>query len=140
MLYSLWISSNKKWHEVYINSTFKPKWKITRLLWQNSSLPLWCLSRKKYFTSVNHYFTFFINKIKCSTIICYDIRIPELIRDLTLNHDVKLVLHCGVYFRDESFFTWHQFAITRALENQIFLLNLNRAGKKFGNSIFVLLG
>ena len=69
-------------------------------------------------------------------IICYDIRIPELSRTLAVEHDVNLLLHCGAYFRDESFPSWHSFAITRAMENQIYLLSLNRAGADYGGSIF----
>ena len=73
---------------------------------------------------------------KIAPLICYDIRIPEMSRALVLEHNVDLLLHCGAYFRDESFATWHNFATTRAMENQVYLLSLNRAGKNFGNSLF----
>ncbi len=73
---------------------------------------------------------------RIAPIICYDIRIPELSRALAVDHDVNLLLHCGAYFRDESFSSWHSFAITRAMENQIYLLSLNRAGADYGGSIF----
>ena len=69
-------------------------------------------------------------------VICYDIRLPELSRTLALEHEVDCILHCGAYYRDESFFSWHPFAITRAMENQLYLLSLNRAGANYGNSIF----
>lgn len=69
-------------------------------------------------------------------IICYDIRIPELSRVLTLEHKIDCILHCGAYYRDESFDSWHAFAVTRAMENQVYLLSLNRAGNGFGDSIF----
>ena len=69
-------------------------------------------------------------------IICYDIRIPELSRALVVEHGVDLLLHCGAYFRDESFSSWHSFAHTRAMENQVYLLSLNRAGADYGGSIF----
>ncbi|NOD35661.1 MULTISPECIES: carbon-nitrogen hydrolase family protein [unclassified Ruegeria] len=91
---------------------------------------------KEYFDAGDHIFTFKINGITISPIICYDIRIPELARTLTLRHDVDLILHCGAYYRDESFETWHNFAMARAMENQIFFLSLNRAGETWGNSIF----
>ncbi len=91
---------------------------------------------KDYFQRGNHLFSFSVKGIKVAPIICYDIRIPDLSSTLALKHDVDLILHCGAYARDESFPTWHPFAITRALENQIFLLSLNRAGKNFGNSLF----
>ena len=91
---------------------------------------------KEYFTSGQHLFTFTVNGLKCAPIICYDIRIPELSRTLTIDQNVDLILHCGAYYRDESFATWHDFTTTRALENQIYLLSLNRAGKHYGGSAF----
>ncbi|WP_298848128.1 carbon-nitrogen hydrolase family protein [uncultured Ruegeria sp.] len=93
---------------------------------------------KEYFVSGSHVFAFKINGITISPIVCYDIRIPELSRVLTLKHGVDLILHSGAYYRDESFNTWHSFAKTRAMENQIYFLSLNRAGKTWGNSIFCL--
>jgi nitrilase len=90
---------------------------------------------KDYFTKGDHLFTFTVNDFTLAPIICYDIRIPELSRSLTLDHKVDAILHCGAYYRDESFATWHPFATTRALENQIYLFSLNRAGTQYGNSI-----
>jgi nitrilase len=71
-------------------------------------------------------------------IICYDVRFPELSRSLALDSQVDCILHCGAYFRDQSFTSWHSFAITRAMENQLYLLSLNRAGECYGDSIFCL--
>lgn len=91
---------------------------------------------KDYFTRGDHLLTFQVNGLTCAPIICYDIRIPELSRCLTLDHGVDLILHCGAYARDESFATWHDFITARALENQVYLLSLNRAGRDFGGSAF----
>jgi nitrilase len=91
---------------------------------------------KEYFSAGDHIFVFQIGAFRIAPIICYDIRIPELARALTLRHGVDLILHCGAYYRDESFATWHDFTTTRAMENQIFLLSLNRAGPAWGNSVF----
>ena len=91
---------------------------------------------KEYFRSGDHLFTFTINGLKFAPIICYDIRIPELTRSLVLDHNVDVILHCGAYYRDTSFATWHDFTTTRALENQVFFLSLNRAGAHYGNSRF----
>lgn len=91
---------------------------------------------KEYFSRGDHLFTFEINGLTFAPIICYDLRIPELTRSLVLDHGVDVILHCGAYFRDTSFATWHDFATTRALENQIFFLSLNRAGVDYGNSTF----
>ncbi len=91
---------------------------------------------KEYFNRGDHLFTFEINGLTFAPIICYDLRIPELTRSLVLDHGVDVILHCGAYFRDTSFATWHDFATTRALENQVFFLSLNRAGSDYGNSKF----
>lgn len=91
---------------------------------------------KEYFTAGRDIFTFDVNGFTLSPIICYDIRFPELSRTLVLTHGVDIILHCGAYYRDPSFPTWHAFATTRALENQVFLLSLNRAGQSYGNSLF----
>ncbi|WP_193142835.1 carbon-nitrogen hydrolase family protein [Meridianimarinicoccus sp. MJW13] len=91
---------------------------------------------KDYFSIGNGIFTFKVNGFTLSPIICYDIRFPELSRVLVLKHGVDVILHSGAYFRDPSFPTWHAFATTRALENQVFFLSLNRAGQDYGNSLF----
>jgi len=91
---------------------------------------------KEYFSRGKQLLVFEVKGIRISPIICYDIRIPELFRTLCTEHSVRLVLHCGAYARDESFYSWHPFAITRAMENQCFLLSLNRAGEFFGDSLF----
>jgi len=91
---------------------------------------------KEYFNRGNHLFVFEVKGFRLAPIICYDIRIPELARTLVIDYNVDAILHCGAYYRDESFHTWHPFAIARALENQIFFLSLNRAGETYGNSLF----
>ncbi|MES0884279.1 carbon-nitrogen hydrolase family protein [Roseibium sp. SCP14] len=93
---------------------------------------------KEYFNRGNHLFAFEINSFRLAPIICYDIRIPELSRTLVVDQNVDVILHCGAYYRDESFHTWHAFAVARALENQVFFLSLNRAGDTYGNSLFCL--
>ena len=91
---------------------------------------------KEYFSRGENIHVFEINDIRFSPIICYDIRIPELSRTLTLNHKVDCILHSGAYFRDESFNSWKAFVTTRSMENQLYLLSLNRAGVDYGQSMF----
>lgn len=91
---------------------------------------------KEYFKRGTDLFTFDIDGFRLAPIICYDIRFPELSRSLALHHRVDAILHCGAYYRDESFYTWHDFVRTRALENQLYFLSLNRAGDKYGHSLF----
>ncbi|WP_438996149.1 carbon-nitrogen hydrolase family protein [Candidatus Puniceispirillum sp.] len=91
---------------------------------------------KDYFTRGSHLFTFRVRGFCLAPIICYDIRMPELTRSLVLDHGVDVILHSGAYFRDPSFPSWHAFATTRAIENQVFFMSLNRAGEDYGHSLF----
>ena len=91
---------------------------------------------KAFFSPGGHLLTFDCVGLQVAPIICYDIRFPELTRTLVLDYGADLILHCGAYGRDPSFTTWHDFVRTRALENQVPILSLNRAGEAFGDSIF----
>lgn len=91
---------------------------------------------KEYFQRADRLLVFEVNGVRIAPIICYDIRVPELTRALCVKHRVDLVLHCGAYAQDLSYDSWHQFVVTRALENQVFVLSLNRAGDDFGSSVF----
>lgn len=92
---------------------------------------------KDYFSSAGQQLLVFdVAGFRVAPIICYDIRFPELCRALVLQHHVDLILHVGAYARDNSFYSWHAFATTRAVENQCFFLSLNRAGAHYGHSIF----
>lgn len=77
------------------------------------------------------------NGFRLAPIICYDIRFAELARTLALQHKVDCILHTGAYARDPSFDSWHAFVKTRAMENQIYMASLNRAGENFGHSVFM---
>ena len=93
---------------------------------------------KDYFNVAGNQLVVFECKgFKLAPIICYDIRFAELTRTLVLQHGVDCILHTGAYARDLSFSSWHAFVKTRAMENQIYFLSLNRAGDFFGESIFM---
>jgi omega-amidase len=91
---------------------------------------------KEFFRRGSELFVFDVNDFRLGASICADIRIPELPRALTVEGRADLILHCGAYFRDQSFYSWHNFVVARALENQVFFLSLNRAGKDYGRSMF----
>lgn len=93
-------------------------------------------TEKDYFQRGNESVTFDYNGWTFGLMICYDIRFPELARTLCLNKGADCILHPVAFTRDETFFSWHPFVITRALENQVYLLSLNRAGSDYGSSIF----
>jgi len=91
---------------------------------------------KEFFERGRHLFAFDIDGCRIAPIICYDIRVPELTRTLCIESGAHLILHCGAYGRDESFYSWHHFSVTRAMENMVYFLSLNRAGPFYGSSIF----
>ncbi|PXX97121.1 carbon-nitrogen hydrolase family protein [Marinifilum breve] len=91
---------------------------------------------KEYFQQGGNTISFEINGVKIGIIICYDMRFPELPRTLALDHKIDFLIHPVAFYKDNSFPSWHHFVITRALENQIYMLSLNRAGEEYGNSIF----
>ncbi len=72
---------------------------------------------------------------KVGVSICYDLRFPELYRALAVTGGADVILHPVAFARDVSFPSWHSFAITRAMENQVWFLSLNRAGATWGKSI-----
>jgi len=91
---------------------------------------------KSYFTPGNHLLVFEAGGLRCAPIICYDLRFPELTRTLADIHGVDVILHPVAFARDDTFSSWHHFAITRAIENQVHFLSLNRAGAGYGASLF----
>ena len=91
---------------------------------------------KEFFEQGNETMSFEIKGIKIGIMICYDMRFPELSRKMALEQEIDFLLHPVAFSKDNSFPSWPHFVITRALENQIYLLSLNRAGEEFGNSQF----
>ncbi|BAX80005.1 carbon-nitrogen hydrolase family protein [Labilibaculum antarcticum] len=91
---------------------------------------------KDFFERGDETVSFEIKGIKIGIMICYDMRFPELTREMALEHKIDFLLHPVAFSKDNSFPSWPHFIITRALENQIYLLSLNRAGEEYGNSMF----
>jgi len=79
---------------------------------------------------------FEIGAVRVGLGICYDIRFPEMIRLLALEYGIHLLAHPSGWPRDSGFATWHPFVITRAVENGIAIMSVNRAGDQNGCSVF----
>ena len=92
-------------------------------------------SESRYFKRGNHLAPFEIDGVRAGIIICYDMRFPELTRLYCQKLDVDIILHPVAFAQDCSFHSWKQFVVSRALENQVFFMSLNRAGPHFGHSI-----
>jgi nitrilase len=78
---------------------------------------------------------FELGGFRFGTIICYDFRFSDLLKQLVITHGVDVILHPVAFAKDGSFASWHHFVISRALEYQVYFLSLNRAGPTYGNSI-----
>jgi len=91
---------------------------------------------KDFFERGDKTISFEVKEVKIGIMICYDMRFPELSRKMALEHKIDFLLHPVAFSKDNSFPSWPHFIITRALENQVYLLSLNRAGEEYGNSIF----
>ncbi|MHB1392963.1 MAG: carbon-nitrogen family hydrolase [Clostridia bacterium] len=73
------------------------------------------------------YCVFELDGVKCGLIICYDLRFPELVRTLALE-GIK-VIFVPAEWPAKRLMHWTTLLKARAIENQIFVVAANRAGK-----------
>lgn len=81
-----------------------------------------------------------IDGIPCGTMICYDLRFPELSRKLALSG--AKVLFLPAEWPHPRLQHWRTLQIARAIENQMYVVSCNRVGKVgdtefFGHSMFI---
>ncbi|MEK7485936.1 MAG: nitrilase-related carbon-nitrogen hydrolase, partial [Planctomycetota bacterium] len=87
------------------------------------------MSEKQYFQPGQHTFLFDVNQHRCGTLICYDLRFPELSRKLALQGAEILFFPMEWPFpRTEIFQTLLK---ARAIENQCFVVGNNICGNGF---------
>lgn len=84
------------------------------------------MDEHKYISSGNNLSTFKLDGIKCGIIICYDLRFPELTRKLALE-GIK-ILFVPAQWPGARLEHWVTLLKARAIENQIFIIAVNRAG------------
>lgn len=84
------------------------------------------MDEHKYIESGSDHCIFEIDGIKCGIIICYDLRFPELTRKLALL-GIKL-LFVPAQWPAARLDHWQTLLKARAIENQIFIAAVNRAG------------
>ncbi|KYO66527.1 carbon-nitrogen family hydrolase [Thermovenabulum gondwanense] len=91
------------------------------------------MKEDKFLTAGEKMATFELDGIKCGIVICYDLRFPEFIRKIALE-DIKILFVPAQWPlpRDKH---WRLLNIVRAIENQIYVVGVNRAGRQ-GNVIF----
>ena len=85
----------------------------------------------QYFTAGNTRVIFHIEGIPLSVFICYDLRFPEIFRDIARGVQAIIVLANWPSSRKDH---WETLLKARAIENQCFVIGVNRTGKD-GNGI-----
>jgi len=84
--------------------------------------------------------TFELDGVKCGIIICYDLRFPELSRALAL--DGAQIMFVPAQWPKPRLHPWRTLMLARAIENQMFVVGVNRVGSEgkaefFGHSLLV---
>lgn len=82
---------------------------------------------EKIFSAGKNFVTFELDGVKCGIIICYDLRFPEFIRKIALNNIE--VLFCSAAWSLQRLQPRQILTKARAIENQIFVVFANSAGK-----------
>jgi len=85
----------------------------------------------RYFSPGNTRVIFHIEDVPVSVFICYDLRFPEIFRDIARGVQMIFVLANWPDSRKDH---WETLLKARAIENQCFVIGVNRTGKD-GNGI-----
>ena len=85
----------------------------------------------KYFSAGNSSVVFSIEGVPASVFICYDLRFPEIFREVAREVRMIFVLANWPDTRKDH---WETLLKARAIENQCFVIGVNRTGKD-GNGI-----
>lgn len=80
---------------------------------------------EKYFNAGNKTVVFNMNKVKCSIFICYDLRFPEIFRNVAKEVSLIFIVANWPSSRESQ---WASLLIARAIENQCFVVGVNRTG------------
>jgi predicted amidohydrolase len=72
---------------------------------------------------------FTLDEVACGAIICYDIRFPELARTVALKG--AKVLFIPAQWPETRIEHWKALVIARAIENQMYVVAVNRIGSEF---------
>lgn len=75
-----------------------------------------------------------VDGISCGTMICYDLRFPELSRQLALAG--AKILFIPAEWPHPRLHHWRTLQMARAIENQMYVISCNRVGKVGGTEFF----
>ena len=91
------------------------------------------MGEHEHYAAGDHLTTFSLDGHKCSLLICYDLRFPELFRTLALQ-GVELLL-LPAQWPAARRYHWETLTAARAIENQLFLAACNSCGTA-GETVF----
>lgn len=77
-----------------------------------------------YFASSKQVNTFYLNGINITTFLCYEIRFPELIRMVTYNNDIQIIIIPAIW-PHSKIDHWITLLKARAIENHCFVVGCN---------------
>lgn len=80
----------------------------------------------EHFLSGDETVVFELAKIPCSVFICYDLRFPEIFRKVA---KISKVIFVVANWPDTRERHWQHLLVSRAIENQCFIVGVNRTGK-----------
>ena len=83
---------------------------------------------REHYVAGEHAVTFPWNGITVSPFVCYDLRFPELFRETTAVHRPELFVVIASW-PDKRIHHWVALLQARAIENQAYVIGVNRIGK-----------
>ena len=84
------------------------------------------VDEQRYYQPDNNQVVFKVGQTSCSVFICYDLRFPELFRKVAQQTQVMFVIASWPSARQTH---WQALLTARAIENQCFVVGVNRIGK-----------
>jgi omega-amidase len=98
------------------------------------------MDEEKYLQGGDHVGAFTVDGVEIGSMICYDLRFPELARTLSLGG--AKVLFLPAEWPHPRLNHWRHLQIARAIENQMFVVSCNRVGRAgetefFGHSMVI---
>lgn len=91
--------------------------------------PFTLAGEDKAFSPGDEVFTFEVEGIRVTPLVCYDLRFPEVFRVNAKETDLFVVIANWPRPRDNA---WRKLLVARAIENQCFVLGVNRVGESDG--------
>jgi predicted amidohydrolase len=92
------------------------------------------MDEDKYMDAGDEIVDFELDGVRCGIIICYDLRFPELSRQIALRG--AKVLFAPAQWPNPRVSHWVSLNVARAIENQMYVVGCNRVGEGGGATFF----